>query len=264
LKIILDLDYMVPDSLLNPGQIEALITNMVDNSANSINAKGTTGGMIDIKTEATTDGYILVVRDNGVGMKEENIARIWTPFYTSIPDQPGIGLTVCEKIIMNHNAAFTVRSQDGHYAEFEINFKQSEEEVEEKEALEENNKPKKSDHHGRILIVDDEAYLLDLMKEILLNEGSFDVLTTTSAKEAIQMINENLDLVISDIRMPEINGMDIYDHLKSQQMESKVIMVTADPYAEDVALFLKKNRINYLKKPFELMKFKKVVLEKLS
>jgi HD-like signal output (HDOD) protein/signal transduction histidine kinase len=264
LQIILDLDYQVPDSFLNPGQIEALITNMVDNSVNSIKSKETKGGMIDIKTETTSDGYKLVVRDNGVGMKEENITRIWTPFYTSIPDQPGIGLTVCEKIIMNHNAAFTVRSQDGHYAEFEINFKQSEAEVEEKEALEENNIPQKPDYHGRILIVDDEAYLLDLMKEILLNEGSFDVLTTTSGKEAIRMIDGNFDLVISDIRMPEVNGMDIYDYLKSKQMESKVIMVTADPFAEDVALFLKKNRINYLKKPFELMKFKKIVLEKLS
>ena len=76
--------------------------------------------------------------------------------------------------------------------------------------------------------------------------------------------DNSFDLVISDIRMPGVGGMDIYSFLKSKQMEARVIMVTADPFSDDIALFLKENNVKYIKKPFELMKFKQKVLEKLS
>ena len=106
----------------------------------------------------------------------------------------------------------------------------------------------------------------DFRYEVLLNEGNFDVTTTTSGKEAIELLDgdDGYDLVISDIRMPGVDGMQIYDFLKHRHLESGVIMVTADPFSEDVAAFLKVNRVAYLKKPFELMTFKEKVLEKLS
>jgi CheY-like chemotaxis protein len=236
---------------------------MVDNAVIAIKEKGEEGGMVSIKTECVPKGYKLVIRDNGPGIRKEDLHRIWTPFYTTFPGHPGIGLAVCEKIILNHNASYTVRSQEGQYTEIEITFERTL--VEEKEPLlVEVPKPKRGDLRGRILIVDDEAYLLDLMKEILLNEGDFDVVTTTSGKKAIDLLEDNFDLVISDIRMPEVDGIRIYDFLKSKQMEAKVIVVTADPYSDDVSSFLKENRVVYLKKPFELMKFKQIVLEKLS
>ncbi|UCH97146.1 MAG: HDOD domain-containing protein [Candidatus Aminicenantes bacterium] len=264
IKIVLDADDSIADDLLNPGQIEVLITKIVDNSVLAIKEKSIADGRIDIKTEPVKDGCKLIIKDNGIGIKEENIPRIWTPFYSDFPHQAGIGLTICEKIISNHDASYQVRSKEGEFTEIEITFKkQLEEEGEIGEGM---FKPQKRDIHGKILIVDDEGYLLDLMKEILLNEGDFEIITTTSGEEAIELIDRDngFDLVISDIRMPDVDGMQVYDFLKSKQMESRVMMVTADPFSEDVALFLKKNRIRYLRKPFELMKFKQLVLEQLS
>jgi signal transduction histidine kinase/HD-like signal output (HDOD) protein len=262
-KITLEPDYEVPDDLLNSGQVETLISNIVDNAVTALKEKGEENGMVSIKTECLPKGYRLVIRDNGPGISKEDFHRIWAPFYTTFPGHPGIGLAVCEKIILNHNASYNVRSQEGKYTEIEITFERTL--VEEKEPLlVEVPKPKRGDLRGRILIVDDEAYLLDLMKEILLNEGDFDVVTTTSGKEAIHLLDDNFDLVISDIRMPEVDGFQIYGFLKSKRMETKVIMVTADPYSDDISSFLKENRVIYLKKPFELMKLKQIVLEKLS
>lgn len=266
IKINLDMDYSVTNDLLNSGQIEALITNLVENAVIAIRSKGIADGLIDIKTVNAQEGYTLIVRDNGIGISEEDQPRIWTPFYARFAGQPGIGLTVCEKIIHNHNGLYDVTSQQGEYTEFHIQFKPTLKEEAEPVpgpfVYEE--QPRRTDIGGKILIVDDEAYLLDLMKEILLNEGNFDITTTTSGKEAIDLVNNGFDLVISDIRMPEVSGMDLYGFLKSKKMESKVIMVTADPYSDDVAEFLKLSRVEYLKKPFELMKFKQIVLDKLS
>jgi signal transduction histidine kinase/HD-like signal output (HDOD) protein len=266
IKLVVNTDRTIPDDLLNPGQLEALITNIVENAVHAINEKGGSGGAITITTRNQPDNghYYLIVKDNGIGLKQEDIHRIWTPFYSDFSDRPGIGLTLCEKVISNHNAVCDVRTKEGEFSEFEIRFKRKlEEDVPEVIELEAPPLPRKN-IYGKILIVDDEAYLLDLMKEILLSEGNFDVITTVSGKDAVQMIDESFDLVITDIRMPGINGMDIYDFMKSKNMEAKIIVVTADPNSEDVAAFLKENNIEYLKKPFELMKFKQHVMEKLS
>jgi signal transduction histidine kinase/HD-like signal output (HDOD) protein len=264
IKVMVETDRDIPDDVINAGQLETLITNIIDNSVNAISQKSAPGGAITIHTRVNGDngGYELVIKDNGIGISQENIARIWTPFYSQFSERPGIGLTVCEKVISNHNASYSVRSKEGEFTEFKIQFNSKLKEEEDFPLT--GQTAQRSDLHGKILIVDDEAYLLDLMKEILLNEGQFNVVTTTSGKEAINLMDGSFDLVISDIRMPEVSGMDLYDFMKSRKMEAKVMMVTADPYAEDVAAFLKKNNVDYLKKPFELMKFKQYVLEKLS
>jgi len=272
LEIVLDLDEQIGDDLLNAGQLETLIGNIVDNGVLAIKKKGfhgngDGGGRVRIQTRAEEGGYKLSVHDNGVGISEENLPRMWAPFYTDFPGRAGIGLSICEKIIANHHATYQVRSSEGRYTEFEVVFKKQLQE-EERKPHEElfYPLPRKKDLHGKILIIDDEAYLLDLMKEILLSEGDFDITTTVSGKEAMELINRNggFDLVISDIRMPEVDGMQLYDFLKAKRLESRVLIVTADPNAEDVAQFLKKNRVKYLRKPFELMKFKQQVLDELS
>jgi len=268
IKIVFSPGEGIPDDFLNSGQIEVLITNMVDNAVQAIKAKGTAGaggGRIDIKTEAQNDEYRIIIRDNGIGIKEKNLPRIWTPFYSEFPGQAGIGLTICDKIISNHDASSHVQSKEGEFTEFEIIFRREGLEKQ-KEPGQDILKPSLRDTRGRILIVDDEVYLLDLMKEILVNEGNFEVTTTTSGTEAIDLLESagEFDVVITDIRMPEVNGMQIYDFLKRKKMESRIMIITADPSAEDVVSFLNESKVKYLKKPFELMKFKQFVLEKLS
>jgi len=101
------------------------------------------------------------------------------------------------------------------------------------------------------------------MKEILLNEADFEVVTTSSGVEALKLVDAGFDLIISDVRMPEVNGMELYHFLRAKGMEKKVLMVTADPFSDDVWSFLNESKVDYLKKPFELMEFKKRVLDKL-
>jgi len=115
-----------------------------------------------------------------------------------------------------------------------------------------------------ILFVEDDAEVRDSMARYL-GRRVDKVHTAQNGVDGLSSFREqHPDLVISDIRMPEVDGMQIYDFLKTKQMESRIVVVTADPFSEDVALFLKETRIKYLKKPFELMKFKQLVLEKLS
>jgi len=269
IRIELDLDPNVPDDALIPGQIEVLVTHLVDNAVQSfkLNEKPGASGVISIKTRVDNEEnepvYTLAVRDNGVGLDEKEIPVIWTPFYSRFPNRAGLGLSICEKIITNHDATHLVESVEGEYTEFMIRFtsklKPRETEEEPVQVVE---RPGEK-VPAKILIVDDEAYLVDLMKEILLNEADFEVVTTSSGVEALKLVDAGFDLIISDIRMPEVNGMELYHFLRAKGMEKKVLMVTADPFSDDVWSFLNEYKVDYLKKPFELMEFKKRVLDKL-
>ena len=269
IKIELDLDPDVPDDELIPGQIEVLITHLVDNAVQSIKLKEKPGsaGVISIKTRVDNEEnkpvYTLSVRDNGGGLEEKDIPVIWTPFYSRFPNRAGLGLSICEKIITNHDAAYLVESVEGEHTEFMISFTSKlkpREPGEEPVRVVERPGEKVP---AKILIVDDEDYLVDLMKEILLNEADFEVVTTSSGAEALKLVDAGFDLIISDVRMPEVNGMELYHYLRAKGMEKNVLMVTADPFSDDVWSFLNENKVDYLKKPFELIEFKKRVLDKL-
>lgn len=263
IRVELELDFNIADAMMIPGQVESLVVNLVENAFQAIKHRTSAGkaGLIQVITRRFDDRYHLIVKDNGVGIPEEEIPLVWTPFFSNFEGHTGLGLTICEKVLHNHDAECKIESQPGVFTQF-INIFRKTPETEVEETGEQ--KPAKQRLHGKILIVDDEPYLLDLMKEILLNGGDFEITTTTRGPEALKLIDSSFDLIISDIRMPEVSGMEIYQHLKSKRMENRVIMVTADPFSGDISHFLKQNRIDFLKKPFELMEFKKRVIDKLS
>ncbi|MDQ1354458.1 MAG: hypothetical protein QG657_4767 [Acidobacteriota bacterium] len=273
IRVHLDLDPSVPDAMLIQGQIEVLLTNIIDNAVQAIKEKkkqkANHGGLITIKTRITRSGdsraYSLSVRDNGIGIEEAELQDIWAPFYSRFSGRAGLGLCLCERVIATHEASRHIRSTKGEYLEFIVSFP-FKKTPEEHEIIDYLPAPRKKSLRGKILIVDDEAYLVDLMKEILLNDVNMDIVTTTSGPEALRLLDgdDAFDLVITDIRMPETSGMDIYEFLRTRKMEKKVIMVTADPYSQDIYKFLKKTKVECLKKPFQLMEFKKKVLDKLS
>lgn len=121
--ITIETDAHIPDDLVNPGQIEILITNMVDNALQAIKEKKAGPGLIEIRTKSDEDGYRLSIKDNGIGIRKEDIPKMWTPFFSGFKDRAGLGLTICEKIINNHGASFRVDSAAGAYSEFVILFK---------------------------------------------------------------------------------------------------------------------------------------------
>jgi signal transduction histidine kinase len=122
-----EMDPDIPVDNLYPGQIELLIANMMDNAVLAIAKKNTAGGIIEIKTKTGEDAYSFSIKDNGAGMEKEDIPKIWTPFFSRFANRAGIGLTLCEKIINNHEASFTVDSAAGEFSEFVVIFKRKSE-----------------------------------------------------------------------------------------------------------------------------------------
>lgn len=122
-------------------------------------------------------------------------------------------------------------------------------------------KKKSSKKNKTLLLIDDENIWLDTMKTVLKNE-SFEVLTADSATEALSKLQKTKpDLILSDVRMPDMNGFELYDKIKHNPKLSNipfVFMSSLDDYdAKKVAKTL--GAADYIEKPFDVDQVKYIV-----
>ena len=108
----------------------------------------------------------------------------------------------------------------------------------------------------RILVVDDDT--MNLVRTKMILGKSYNVLLAESGEEALKKLkSERVDLILLDIEMPNMNGIETFERMKDNKIEVPVIFLTASGYKEDVLSALKLGAVNYLKKPFypeELLK----------
>ncbi|MDX1764346.1 MAG: response regulator [bacterium] len=110
-----------------------------------------------------------------------------------------------------------------------------------------------------ILIVDDEVHVREGLAEILEQEG-FHVETAMNGKEALAIVvNKRFDLMISDIKMPEMDGMELLDSLQASNPELRVIMVTAFGDVQTYLNAMQLGAYEYINKPIKLPELKRVI-----
>ncbi len=114
---------------------------------------------------------------------------------------------------------------------------------------------------SRILVVDDERSILDFLR-LLLEEGGFEVTTAESMKEGRKLfVEENFDLVLCDIIMPDGNGLDLLQEMKQHNARASVIMMTAYTSTKSAIEAMRRGAYDYISKPFDVEELK-VVVEK--
>ncbi|MGZ4886897.1 MAG: sigma-54-dependent transcriptional regulator, partial [Candidatus Aminicenantales bacterium] len=110
-----------------------------------------------------------------------------------------------------------------------------------------------------VLIIDDEKSLLDLLSVVFKKEG-YGVRTALSAAKAFEIFDkEDIDLVVTDIKMPEMNGMDVLHHVRETQPDLPVVMVTAYGSINQAVEALKAGALDYVVKPFDVEELKIIV-----
>ena len=116
----------------------------------------------------------------------------------------------------------------------------------------------------KLLIIDDMKSILDLLAVVFQKEG-YQVKTSTSASKVFELIEkEDFDLVISDIRMPEISGMDLLKYLREHRPDIPVVMITAYGSLKQAVEALKMGAVDYIVKPFDVEELKITVSQALE
>lgn len=105
----------------------------------------------------------------------------------------------------------------------------------------------------RILIVDDYPQIRNIIKEALEREGNYEVSEAGNGLEALNLLKKkNYDMVISDVMMPEMGGIDLLESIKTIQPDAVTIMITAYPAVETTVAAMKKGATDFIKKPFNI------------
>jgi CheY-like chemotaxis protein len=214
-------EYSIPDDLwaveIDEGQISQVINNLVINANHAMPE----GGTIDLRCENVRIGtgdnlalkageYVRVaIEDHGCGISKEHIQKIFDPYFTTKQKGSGLGLATSYAIVKNHEGLITVESRLGAGTTFSIYLPATHKEVPEDEHME----AKGIRGEGRVLVMDDEEIIRDLVSEILTANG-YEVDLTVDGAEAIERYKESVEsgnrycVVIMDLTIPGGMGGD--------------------------------------------------------
>ncbi|HXX81887.1 MAG TPA: ATP-binding protein, partial [Thermodesulfovibrionales bacterium] len=261
ITITMEVDPALPPVSGDSNQLEQVVMNLAVNAGDAMPS----GGTLTITTTQVTfekheagrihplllpGKYVLMrISDTGIGIPEEIRDRIFDPFFTTKgPGKgTGLGLAMVYGIVKEHRGVVNLRSQVGKGTTFEIYLPISDKLV-----------PKAAKTSGysvtgreKILVIDDEEDVLSFMKDVLETQG-YKIIATTNpvyGLDTFKKINEEIDLVITDIVMPLVSGRELIKHFKLIKPSVKVIAISG----YDIWGTEKRDKdINaYIRKPFE-------------
>jgi len=176
----------------------------------------------------------LTIADTGHGMDAKTLDRIFEPFFTTKPvgKGTGLGLAVVHGIVASHNGIITVESQIGQGTTFTLYFP-AQAQAESLTAAAASAVP--LGRGQKILVLDDEVALTSMLQKTL-RRMDYQVTTSNSGGEAIRLVRENpaqFDLVITDLTMPEINGLEVARQLHALRPELPVILMSGYSVSAD-------------------------------
>jgi signal transduction histidine kinase len=205
--------------LADPAQINQVLVNAVSNAVNAMEGEGTVRvSVADVAHNASApeqkeglspgDSVLLSVSDTGPGIPHDIIHRIFDPYFTTrgFAEGAGLGLAVVHGIVKNHGGAVFAKSEPGKGATIQIFIPIASEDVLKAGTSEEPGAAK-----IRILFVDDEEAIVKLGQQIVSRLG-YEVIATSDAFEALDAFRgdpDGFDLVMTDMAMPQMTGMEL-------------------------------------------------------
>jgi signal transduction histidine kinase len=251
IQLTLSLQPELPLLQADSDQLHQVVTNLVINAQHAL--QDVERRELNICTRLLSDSSLqLVVTDSGPGVPEEIRNRIFEPFFTtkSMGVGTGLGLSVCNGIIEAHGGSLSLADAEGGGACFTVTL------VPESQT-ENQGAPANTEHQViqrplTIVVVDDEPEILELVNENLANAGH-KVFCTSTGTELLEIIEEKYpDIILSDFRMPVMNGPDIFAAAIQRwpALAERFIFMTGDVLTTDSANFLQELDLPVLEKPF--------------
>ncbi len=242
IKIYIDFDYLSAVWIHGDSSFwRYIFLNFISNAKDAIEGEGEI--WITLKTEKKDGNYLIItIKDTGCGIPEENINKIFKPFFTTKPKGSGLGLFLIKNHIQNLNGKIEVESKVGKGTTFKLYIPI----IKEKKIFD--IAKAKEKRKLNIVVVDDSQEIREFLKEILEKEGH-KVYSFKSGGEVLKNIDkiDKIDLLIVDINLPDIKGDALYNMLKYKFPELKVLYLTGDILA--LADFSEEN---VLLKPFKI------------
>ncbi|MGE3610558.1 MAG: ATP-binding protein [Bacteriovoracaceae bacterium] len=244
----------------NRGKIQQVLVNLISNAKDATEGEG--DRFIEIVMNFSSEEILISIRDNGCGISDEIREKIFDPFFTTkeVNQGTGIGLPIALNIIKEHNGKLTLDSEIGRGSTFNVILPAFTSGPVILKA-EDKNQSQNIRIECKILIVDDEEDIREVLETILLRYCT-SIHLESSAQSALEYLdNHQVDLIISDIKMPKIDGFKFLNLVRSKLTHPpKFLFISGGVEMDEHAERAIQSSDGILSKPFK----KEVILNKLK
>jgi two-component system cell cycle sensor histidine kinase/response regulator CckA len=250
----------VPAVAVNEARLGQVFLNLVVNAAQAVPEGRAEHNEIRVSTRLDGERVVVEVSDTGAGIPPEIIGRIFDAFFTTkdVGVGTGLGLAICQRIVTDMGGELTVESEIGKGSTFRVALPV---------AGKESEAPLPVEHvpvagrRGRILVVDDEKLVVRGVERVLSQEH--DVVAVVAAKDALALCagGEKFDLILCDLMMPDMTGMDLHRELLrvAPEQANRMIFLTGGAFTAKARHFLSEKPKEHLEKPFDPANLRAIV-----
>ena len=252
-----------PLVLADDARLGQVFINLLVNASQALPESQTESNEIRIMTSTDALGRAVIeIRDNGPGISASLIGRIFDPFFTTKPIGvgTGLGLSICHNIVTSMGGEITANSREGYGAVFRVALPAVIEGGIQESAGAAATTSAEPAHRAAILIIDDESAMGSALGHMLRDH---DVTVVTTAKAALELLvsDKSFDLVLSDLMMPEMSGMDLYEELvrRGSQAAARIVFITGGAFTVAAKKFLDRVPNARIEKPFGVTTLRQLV-----
>jgi two-component system NtrC family sensor kinase len=251
------LDTRMQRCWVDQDQIQQVLFNVIKNAEQAmVDAHG--GGKLTVLTQGGPEGVRVTIGDDGPGISPEIQRRIFDPFFTTkdAGQGTGLGLTICYGIIDEHGGRIWTEDRPEGGAVFHIELPVGVEEERESPAGSGSTPGTavSAVSGRRVLIVDDEVSIRQLLSEILTLDHHSVAVASSGIEAADLAERESFDVIITDMKMPGMDGASFYRQVRQRdpQQARRIIFITGDTVSPDTRAFLQRVSNPVLAKPFKI------------
>ncbi|MCD6361992.1 MAG: PAS domain S-box protein [Armatimonadetes bacterium] len=266
IEVITSLVDGLPAVLTEHGQLQQVIYNLVDNAHDAMAPMGK--GTLRVSSLEENGSVILRIEDTGPGIPEAELDRIFEPFVTTKPrgEGTGLGLSICRNIVSMYGGSITASNRPEGGACFEVRLPPAAGTERPSQA---DSKPAASKTTGgsaRVLIIEDETALAELVELYLTREGHTVVKAFDGETGLQKALEDDFDLIICDMQLPNMNGDEMLTRLleKREDLADRVVIATGDVLSPHTRTFLEKTGLPHIHKPFTLEQLAQLVQARLE
>jgi two-component system, cell cycle sensor histidine kinase and response regulator CckA len=247
----------------NTARLGQVFLNIILNAAQALDESAAKRNVVRVRSFDDGEFVVVEVEDNGPGIPPEVVPRIFDSFFTTKPRGigTGLGLPISLGIVRGLGGQLTVDSRPGEGAIFRVRLPVVEVATPQVSAPSEATPPPREYPRRRVLAVDDEALLLKAYRRMLTDVHTTE--TALGAIEAIRVLESDhaFDVVLCDLQMPEMSGMELYAWACARwpELARRFVFVTGGAFSPDAKRFLEEVVCAVIQKPFRLEDLLKLV-----
>jgi PAS domain S-box-containing protein len=255
----------VPAVRASAGKLAQVFVNLLVNAAHAIDEGAVERNRITLRTWAEAGEVLAEVADTGVGIPPENLERVFEPFFSTkkLGQGSGLGLSICRTLLAGFGGAIRVESKVGTGTRFVVRLPALREAPAAATAAPAPAAEPVTAARGRILVVDDEEQIRRSLQRLL--GTAHEVVAAASGAEARARLeqDQDFDVILCDLMMPELSGMDLHAWLAEAHpaLAAKVVFISGGAFTPRGAEYMARVGNLRIEKPFDAGKLVMLVAD---